>query len=538
MTVHTPTRPGQASQTVQAGGSTKAKVADPCAMVILGASGDLTKRLIIPALYNLSHTKMLPADFALIGVARGDATAESWRAELYDNIKSFIGNAGSEFDIDKIDEGAWKHLADRMSFVNGDLTDEALYKKLGDELERVEKDKGTRGNAIFYLAIADSLFGPVVDQLGKAGLADEKPDENGKRKFWRRVVIEKPFGHDVPSARQLNARILKSLNEDQIYRIDHFLGKDTVQSIMAFRFGNGLFEPIWNRDRIDHVQITAAETLGVEKRGQFYEATGALRDMIPNHAFSLMSMVAMEPPISFDESAIRNKKAELLRAIPALEPWDAVRGQYGEGEVKGKKVQAYRSEADISPSSNVETYAAVKVEIDNWRWAGVPFYLRTGKHLEARKTEIAICFKQAPYTAFQDTPVDKLRPNWLVLGISPEEGISLQFEVKRRGPVVDLAPVRMDFSYNDWFAKEPNVGYETLLYDVMIGDQTLFMRADMVEDSWRIVQPIIDAWTNSTDEIPTYKSGSNGPEGADDLIKRDDKRRAWRRISGSKKKEV
>jgi glucose-6-phosphate 1-dehydrogenase len=343
------------------------------------------------------------------------------------------------------------------------------------------------------------------------------------------VVIEKPFGHGLDSARELNAHIRRTLHEDQIFRIDHFLGKDTVQSITAFRFANGLFEPIWNRDRIDHVQITAAETIGVEGRGNFYEATGALRDMIPNHLFTLLSMVAMEPPTGFDAAAIRSKKAEVLAAMPAVKPAAVVRGQYGAGTVLGKKVKAYRQEPNVARDSSIETYVAMQIEIDNWRWAGVPFYLRTGKHMSQRNTEIAVCFKKAPYAAFQDTPVDTLPPNWLVLRISPDEGISLQFEVKRRGPVVDLAAVKMDFRYDDWFPKEPNVGYETLIYDVMIGDPTLFTRADMVEQTWRIVQPVLDAWAKiGSADLPIYPSGSSGPSEADALLGRGG--RCWRTI--------
>ena len=504
-----------------------APVAPPCAIVIFGATGDLTKRLVVPALYNLQRTKVLPEQFALIGVARSDETVESWRDQLYDMLKSFVGRPGAEFNTDHIDEDAWKQLAAKMTYVCGDLTKPELYDNLRNALSKAEKLHGTRGNVIFYLAIADRLFGTVVEQLGKAKLTDQGEDQSGERSFWRRVVIEKPFGHSLDSARKLNASILRTLHEDQIFRIDHFLGKDTVQNIMAFRFANGLFEPIWNRDRIDHVQITAAETVGVEQRGSFYEAAGALRDMVPNHLFTLLSMVAMEPPTGFDATAIRSKKAELLAAIPAVTAAEAVRGQYGAGVVLGQQVRAYRQEPDVARGSNVETYVATRVEIDNWRWAGVPFYLRTGKCLSRRKTEIAICFKQAPYAAFQDTPVDSLRPNWLVMSIAPDEGISLQFEVKRRGPVMDLTPVKMDFHYDDWFRKEPNVGYETLLYDVMIGDPTLFMRADMVEQTWRIVQLVLDAWSSGGgSDFALYPAGSSGPVEADALLAKDG--RAWR----------
>jgi glucose-6-phosphate 1-dehydrogenase len=526
-----PVRMPQTAQLVQSPPRRQAKPADPCAMVIFGATGDLTKRLVIPALYNLSRTKMLPEHFVLIGVARAQGTTESWRDQLYDTLKSFVGNATTEFNVEQIDEVAWKRLAEKMVYVRGDLNKPELYDKLRSALEEADKAWGTQGNAIFYLAVADRLFGSVVQQLGKANLTDQAEDENGKHRFWRRVVIEKPFGHSLDSACELNAHIQRTLHEDQIFRIDHFLGKDTVQSIMAFRFANGLFEPIWNRDRIDHVQITAAETVGVEQRGNFYEGTGALRDMVPNHLFTLLSMVAMEPPTGFDAAAIRSKKVEVFAAMPAVKPAAAVRGQYGAGAVLGENTKAYRQEPNVASDSNTETYVAMQLEIDNWRWAGVPFYLRTGKHMSQRNTEIAIRFKQAPYTAFQDTPVDTLRPNWLVLRISPDEGISLQFEVKRRGPVVDLAAVKMDFHYDDWFPKEPNVGYETLIYDVMIGDPTLFMRADMVEQTWRIVQPVLDAWAKkSASDLPIYPAGSAGPTEADALLARDG--RSWRSLHG------
>jgi glucose-6-phosphate 1-dehydrogenase len=410
-----------------------------------------------------------------------------------------------------------------MTHVDGNVADPELYRRIGEALKVIESEHGTAGNVLFYLAVSNALFGTVVDGLAASGLTTETDGH------WRRVIIEKPFGTDLASAQALNARVLKVLTEPQIYRMDHFLGKETVQNIMVLRFANGIFEPLWNRDHIDHVQITVAETVGVERRAAFYEATGALRDMVPNHVFTLLSMVAMEPPTGFDAAAIRTKKAEVFAAMPAVKPTRAVRGQYGAGTVLGKPVNAYRNEPNVSADSNIETYVAMQLEIDNWRWAGVPFYIRTGKHMSQRTTEIAIRFKQAPYAAFQDTPVDALRPNWLVLGIAPDEGISLQFEVKRRGPVVDLAAVKMDFHYDDWFPKEPNVGYETLIYDVMIGDPTLFMRADMVEQAWRIVQPVLDAWAAEKADFPDYDSGSDGPKAADELLARDGER-AWRSV--------
>src|SRR5665213_2454376 len=513
-----PLRTPPTTQVIEAPPRRQPRPADPCTMVIFGAGGDLTKRLVMPALYNLSRTKVLAEKFAVIGVGLAVGSVESWRNHLYDMLKSFVGNAAAEFDVDRIDESAWQRLAERMSYVQGDLNKPELYEKIRAALEEADKMHGTRGNVIFYLAVADRFFGTVVAQLGNAKLTHQEEDTGGKQRFWRRVVVEKPFGHSLDSARELNARILHTLHEDQIFRIDHFLGKDTVQNIMAFRFANGMFEPIWNRDRIDHVQITVAETVGVEQRGKFYEATGALRDMVPNHVFTLLSMVAMEPPTGFDAASIRTKKAEVFAAMPAVKPARAVRGQYGVGTVLGKSEKAYRNEPNVAADSNIETYVAMELEIDNWRWAGVPFYFRTGKHMSQRLTEIAIRFRQAPHAAFQDTPVDTLRPNWLVLSIAPDEGISLQFEVKRPGPVVNLAAVKMDFHYDDWFTKEPNVGYETLIYDVMIGDPTLFMRADMVEQAWRIVQPVLDAWATEKADFPDYDSGSDGPNAADELL--------------------
>jgi glucose-6-phosphate 1-dehydrogenase len=497
-------------------------------MVIFGAAGDLTKRLLVPALYNLSRTGLLPEHFAIVGVDAVDQDAAAWSKSLRDMLQSFVGNAASESRIDAVDDAAWHRLADGMTYLKGDFTDPGLYEKLRAHLDDVARTLHTQDNVLFYLAVADRFFGPIVEQLGRAGLPDEEPHDD-KPQRWRRVVIEKPFGHDLDSARALNSRVLRALREEQIYRIDHFLGKETVQSIMAFRFANGLFEPIWNRDRIDHVQITAAETVGVERRGRFYDATGALRDMVPNHVFQLLAMVAMEPPSGFDAAAIRSRKADVFTAMHSVRPEDAVRGQYGAGTVLGEAVRAYRDEPDVAPNSSTETFVAMRLGIENWRWAGVPFYLRTGKHLAARLTEIAIRFKPAPYAPFDDTNVEALAPNWLVLHIQPNEGISLQFEVKRPGPVVDLAAVQMAFHYDDWFPREPNVGYETLIYDVMIGDQTLFNRADMIGETWRVVQPVLDAWTAAQPaDFPNYASGSAGPDAAEALLQRE--HRTWRKL--------
>jgi glucose-6-phosphate 1-dehydrogenase len=409
-----------------------------------------------------------------------------------------------------------------MSYLQGDFTDPATFQKLREHLEELNGKEQLDGNVLFYFATADRFFGPLVDALAQADLV--KSD-----KGWRRVVIEKPFGHDLESAKALNVRILKSLREDQIYRIDHFLGKETVQNIMALRFANGMFEPIWNRDRIDHVQITVAETLGIETRGKFYESTGALRDMMPNHLFQLVAMTAMEPPSSFDPDAVRAKKAEVFKAAHPLTIEDAVRGQYGPGTVDGKPVGGYRQEDNVAKDSFVETFAAIRLSIDNWRWAGVPFYLRTGKRLAKRTTEIAIRFREAPFMLFRDTPVDELGANWLVLQIQPDEGIRLRFNAKRPGPELALENVAMDFRYTDWFKQAPAVGYETLLYDCFTGDATLFQRADQVEAAWAVVEPVLDAWKQKPAEtLPNYAPGSAGPASADELLKRDG--RAWRAI--------
>jgi glucose-6-phosphate 1-dehydrogenase len=504
-----------------------APVAPPCAMVIFGAAGDLTKRLVVPALYNLVKAGRLPSEFQLVGMDLASKSTADWKDGLTEMMQSFVGGEG-EFAVDEIDKTAWQWLTDRMSYLQGDLNDPQAYSRLDAHLVKLDKSAGTSGNRLFYLAIADRFFSVAVAGLGAAGLVTES---NGQ---WRRVVIEKPFGHDLKSAKALNAEILKHLQEHQIYRIDHFLGKETVQNIMALRFANGLFEPMWNREHIDHVQITASETVGVEHRGKFYEKTGALRDMVPNHVFQLVAMTAMEPPISFEADAVRNKKAEVIEAIRPLDPaqalQDAVRGQYDAGTVLGKSVQAYRNEPDVAPDSNTETYIACKLQIDNWRWAGVPFYLRTGKYMKTRLTEIAIRFHQAPFTLFRETDVERMHPNWMILRIQPSEGIGLEFAAKRPGPFVKLGNVKMDFAYKDYFKTEPNTGYETLIYDCMIGDATLFQRADNIEAGWQAVQPILDAWANNRPkDFPNYVAGTDGPAAADKLLARDG--RAWRSLA-------
>src|SRR5262245_40707920 len=387
-------RPDSRARAKAAQQSASAAVAPPCVMVIFGAAGDLTKRLVVPALYNLANDYQLSEEFRLVGVDLSEMSAEQWRAHLADAMKGYVAHGG-EFHLDEFAQATWQWLSEWMSYLSGDLNNPETYRRLGEHLAGLDKTAGTAGNRLFYLAVAERFFGPAIDALGAAKLVTESDGQ------WRRVIIEKPFGHDLPSAKALNAEILKALQEHQIYRIDHFLGKETVQNIMSLRFANGLFEPLWNRQHIDHVQITASETVGVERRGRFYEKTGALRDMVPNHVFQLLAMTAMEPPNSFDADAVRAKKAEVVNAIRPIKPRqvlkDAVRGQYDEGVVLGAPVRAYRREPDVAPDSNVETYFALKLRIDNWRWAGVPFYLRTGKYMAARTTRIAIRFRQAPF---------------------------------------------------------------------------------------------------------------------------------------------
>jgi glucose-6-phosphate 1-dehydrogenase len=496
-----------------------ARKADPCVMVIFGASGDLTKRKLIPALCNLVAAKLLPEQFAVVGVANNDMTTESFRQHLSDEIKQYASCP--------ITPELWNWFLSRIFYIKGEFENPATYQQLKEQLDKVQKERGIPGNHFYYLAVAPRFFGEVVRQLGNAGLAQEKDGQ------WRRVVIEKPFGRDLDSAKALNAEIKQVLEEKQIYRIDHYLGKETVQNIIIFRFGNGIFEPIWNRRYIDHVQITASETVGVEQRGGYYETAGALRDMVPNHLFQLVSLTAMEPPTSFHADSVRDEQAKALHAIQVPAPEEvltmAVRGQYGEGQINNERAVAYRSEAKVAPDSTTETFAGLKLRIDNWRWADVPFYLRTGKRLAARTTEIAIQFKRAPFQLFRDTPVETLETNRLVLYIQPEEGLSLRFGAKVPGPIMHMGPVEMKFNYVDYFGKTPSTGYERLIYDGMIGDATLFQRADMVEAGWSVITPILDVWKALPPRsFPNYASGSWGPKEADDLLARDG--RHWRKI--------
>jgi glucose-6-phosphate 1-dehydrogenase len=490
----------------------------PTAIVIFGANGDLTKRLIVPALYNLSRTGMLPPRFALIGVDHNDKTTEEWQSSL----KQFLSDTLSKSN-DSLDEKLWQPIAKGMRFLKGDFEDDGAYKKLADLLAEQDKKDDLGGNVLFYMAVADRFFATIAGKLGKAGLAKEDD------KKFRRLIVEKPFGHDLASAKALNKCLLEYFEEEQIYRIDHFLGKETVQNIMALRFANGLFEPIWNRDRIDHVQITVAESIGIEGRGNFYEKTGALRDMVPNHLFQLVAMVAMEPPVSFDAEDIRAKKAEMFKAVHPLGLADVVRGQYDAGSGNGQAAAAYRAEENVATDSNAETFVAARVLIDNWRWAGVPFYLRTGKRLATRCTEIAIRFKRAPFALFRETPMDELDADWLILRIQPDESIRLRFNAKRPGPAMALESVAMEFKYKDWFKQAPAVGYETLIYDCLIGDTTLFQRADQVEAAWSVVEPVLRGWESvAPRHFPNYSAGSEGPIAANDLLARDG--RSWRAI--------
>jgi glucose-6-phosphate 1-dehydrogenase len=492
----------------------------PTTFVIFGASGDLTRRKLLPAIYRLARRGRLPAQFAVIGISRTPMGDDAFRTQFRDSLKEF---AGSDTGRDEIAES----LASRMYFVAGETDDAGLYHRLQARLTEI---KGAEG-VLFYLAVPPTVYATVIEQLGVSGLADAPP------RGWRRIIVEKPFGTDLDSARALNRLAHQHFDEDQVYRIDHYLGKETVQNLLVFRFGNGMFEPVWNRRYIDHVQITAAETVGVEHRAAYYEGAGALRDMVQNHLMQVLSLVAMEPPIAFNAESVRNRKMDALLAVQPLVATGAaapasgghvVRAQYRAGWVSGAEVPGYRTEKGVNPGSATETYAAVRLNLDNWRWAGVPFYLRTGKRLPKRTTEIAIQFRRPPLEIFRRASQVSVAPNLLIVNVQPDEGISLRFETKLPGTRMQIAPVMMNFRYGTTFGSEVPEAYETLLLDAMLGDPTLFARHDFVETSWALIGPVLDAWRAQPGDIPTYEAGEWGPTEADDLIARDGRR--WRSL--------
>jgi glucose-6-phosphate 1-dehydrogenase len=498
---------------------TKQKKPDPCSFVIFGVTGDLAHRLVLPALYNLAAADLLPDKFCIVGIARKAMSNEALRDSLMKGLH--------EFATRRVDDAIAARLLECVTCIAADPKDPASFDQMRERLEKLEANRATGGNRLFYLATPPDAFAPIARELGRTGLLKEDGDT------WRRLIVEKPFGTDLESAKALNSELLKIADEHQIYRIDHYLGKETVQNILVLRFANGMFEPIWNRNHIDHIQITVDEKLGVGHRGSFYDSTGALRDMVPNHLFQLLSLVAMEPPARFDAHTVRSEKAEVLAAVQTQSEADAlrnsVRGQYRGGKIGDTEIEDYRKTEDVKPDSTTETYAALKLTIDNWRWAGVPFYLRTGKALGVKRTEVAIKFKQAPFAMFRDTPVDRLSQNYLVISVEPTEGITLQFNTKVPGPVISIDGVEMKFRYKDYFQAEPSTGYETLIYDCMIGDNILFQRADSVEAGWQAVQPFLDAWRKAGPKgLEAYQAGSEGPACGDELLRRDG--RSWRKL--------
>jgi glucose-6-phosphate 1-dehydrogenase len=496
------------------------RVPDPSAFVLFGATGDLAHRKVMPAIYQLWRTNLLPAEFSLVAVARRPYTNESFAAEVHASLEKYSR-------VQPIDEAAWAELARRITYQQLDFSDDAGFDRLAARLDELDTQCGTAGNRLFYLAVQPSQVTEIVRQMGRVTL-----DREVRGAGWRRVVVEKPFGRNLESARLLNHEVHKVFREAQVYRIDHYLGKETVRNLMVFRFGNGIFEPVWNRSYVDHVQITVAESIGVENRGSFYEETGASRDILQNHLLQLMTLVAMEPPSSFQADALRDQKLQVLRAIAAPDPEevrrDVVRGQYGPGWVEGEPAPGYREEPEVDPESETETYVAGRFTIDDWRWSGVPFYLRAGKRLPKRATEIAIQFKDVPLRLFRESVGDPA-PNVLAMRIQPDEGIMLRFAAKVPGLGLDVRTVNMDFAYDTSFVVDSPDAYETLILDALLGDASLFTRADEVEAAWAVVTPIIGAWADMpAPQVPNYAAGSWGPEAADELMERDGRR--WRRI--------
>jgi glucose-6-phosphate 1-dehydrogenase len=488
----------------------------PTTLVIFGASGDLARRKLLPAIYNLSRRGRLPAHFAVIGVARTEMDDEAFRRQFRASLQEFAG-------LGKEQDQVAESLASRMFYISGEMDTPALYERLNAKLDEADGLEGV----LFYLAIPPSAYAPVVEGLGAAGLSRAPAPR------WRRVIVEKPFGVDLTSARALNHLAHQHFDEEQIYRIDHYLGKETVQNLLVFRFGNGMFEPVWNRRYIDHVQITAAETVGVEHRAAYYEGAGALRDMVQNHLMQVLSLVAMEPPIAFTAESVRDRKMDALLAIqPLVVDGDArgvLRAQYREGWVNGVEVPAYRTEKGVDPKSTTETFVAARLSLDNWRWAGVPFYVRTAKRLPKRTTEIAIQFKRPPLEIFRRASQSPVQPDLLIVNVQPDEGISLRFEAKLPGTRMQIAPVMMNFRYGTTFGGEVPEAYETLLLDAMLGDATLFARHDFVEASWALITPVLEAWKRLDEAaLPAYEAGEWGPPKADELIERDHRR--WRTL--------